>query len=110
MSDMSKPRFLVHPRAALRRTLLPSLLFVAGLMLVIAQALAQTSGGGPFENERRVIGGGGGTSAGGDFAVSGTVGQPLARRSEQGRFVVESGYWPAAPSVSDLLFVDGFEE
>ena len=79
-------------------------------MLVIAQALAQTSGGGPYENERRVIGGGGGTSSAAGFEVSGTIGQPLARRSEQGRFVVESGYWPAAPSVSELLFIDSFEE
>ncbi len=42
-----------------------------------------------------VEGGGGGTSAGGDFAVSGTIGQPEAGDMSGGSYSVAGGFWSA---------------
>jgi hypothetical protein len=39
------------------------------------------------------IDGGGGTSAGGAYAVSGTIGQPDAGRLSGGSYSVEGGFW-----------------
>ena len=38
--------------------------------------------------------GGGGTSTGGQYTVSGTVGQPDAGTMAGGRYALEAGFWP----------------
>jgi len=51
------------------------------------------------------IDGGGGTSDGGQYKLTGTIGQPDAGYSEGGYYEVLGGFWPGGP----LCFVD-FEE
>lgn len=66
---------------------------VAGLLAALP-AVAQ-----PFALESSAVSGGGGTSAGGAFAVSGTVGQPEAGTLSGGSFRVEGGFWPGTAVV-----------
>ncbi len=40
------------------------------------------------------IAGGGGSSAGGQYAVSGTIGQPDAGTLAGGRYAIAGGFWP----------------
>jgi len=51
------------------------------------------------------IDGGGGTSSGGQYVVTGTIGQHDAAYSEGGDYEVLGGFWPGGP----LCFVD-FED
>lgn len=65
-----------------------------------------------YSVDRYTIDGGGGTSAGGDFSLSGTIGQPDAeplQPSIGGAFAVSGGYWPGAPVQALPIFADGFE-
>jgi hypothetical protein len=48
---------------------------------------------------------GGGTSAGGQYALTGTIGQPDAGYSAAGDYELPGGFWPGGP----LCFVD-FED
>jgi len=48
------------------------------------------------------IDGGGGQSIGGQYVLSGTIGQPDAGYSEGGNYEVLGGFWPGGP----LCFVD----
>ena len=48
------------------------------------------------------IDGGGGTSAGGQYKMTGTIGQPDAGYSEGGSYETAGGFWPGGP----LCFVD----
>jgi len=48
------------------------------------------------------IDGGGGTSAGGQYVLKGTIGQPDASYSEGGNYELLGGFWPGGP----LCFVD----
>jgi hypothetical protein len=41
------------------------------------------------------VDGGGGTSAGGDYALSGTLGQPDAGASSGGMYILNGGFWGA---------------
>lgn len=52
--------------------------------------------------------GGGGQSAGGNFVLHATIGQPDAGRLQGGSFELQGGFW-ATESV-DFLFKDGFDE
>lgn len=108
-----------------RRTIPAAL---AGLALVVAPAHGvserpdtttdhglQAKGAGAAALRQGVIAGGGGTSAGGGFAVTGTIGQadpdPL-HPTTGGMFAVGGGFWPgtlrAAPP-GDAVFGNGFE-
>jgi hypothetical protein len=49
--------------------------------------------------------GGGGQSSGGQYILTGTIGQPDAAYSESGNYELLGGFWPAEPS----CFVD-FED
>lgn len=66
---------------------------VTGLLAALP-AVAQ-----PFALESSAVSGGDGTSAGGAFAVSGTVGQPEAGTLSGGSFRVEGGFWPGTAVV-----------
>lgn len=81
-----------------------SLLF--WLSMLAAGAGAQT-----LDVTRHVVAGGGGHSVGGNFSMSGTVGQPDASASiSGGAFEVRGGFWMAAARAGpDLVFRDGFE-
>ena len=67
------------------------------LGLVMSLSVIPQSGGG-FEVQRSVIAGGGGDSAGGVFAVTGTLGQGVAgSTSNGGGFAVNGGFWGTLP-------------
>jgi hypothetical protein len=76
-------------------------------ILISALSLAQLLGG-DFEFIKNTIDSGGGTSSGGDFSLTGTIGQPDAslQASSGGGFRLEGGFWT---SVSDVILKDGFE-
>jgi len=74
-------------------------ILLAGLLL-FSPALAQTSG--DYEISWSTIDGGGGTSAGGDYVLTGTIGQPDAAYSAGGQYELLGGFWPGGP----LCFVD----
>ena len=78
-------------------------------VLVTAVALAQSSGGN-FEITKSTIDSGGGTSLGGDFTLTGSIGQPDANRqiSTGGGFALAGGFWASASAVG-TIFKDSFE-
>ncbi len=57
----------------------------------LAEREAATSGG--FNLTWFTVDGGGGTSSGGDFVLSGTIGQPDAGTLSGGGFVLRGGFW-----------------
>ena len=65
--------------------------------------------GGDFEVSKNTIDGGGGISAGGDFTLTATIGQPDAsvQVATGGSFVISGGFW-ARGSVN-LIYKNGFE-
>jgi hypothetical protein len=82
-------------------------LFFALAFLFTAIALAQFSGG-DFEITRSTLDNGGGVSTGGEFSLTGTIGQADAssRPSSGGGFSLAGGFWA---KVTDVIFRDGFE-
>ena len=76
-------------------------------VLITAIALAQSSGG-DFEITKSTIDNGGGTSVGGEFSLSGTIGQPdaVSQVLSGGEFLLAGGFWAKA---IDRIFGDGFE-
>lgn len=75
---------------------------------------AVVAGGGAFALVRWTVDGGGGRSAGGPFAIHGTIGQPDAdplQPSTGGPFAVIGGLWPglARAPTGETVFADGFE-
>ena len=67
--------------------------------------------GGDFEITKNTIDNGGGTSTGGDFSLTGTIGQHDAsvQPSQGGNFVLAGGFWANA-FFNDSIFADGFED
>ena len=57
---------------------------------------------GQYELSWYTIDGGGGQSIGGDFTLTGTIGQPDAAWSSGGDYELLGGFWPGGP----LCFVD----
>jgi pectate lyase len=66
------------------------------------------AGAGAHSTQWFTVDAGGGTSAGGDFSLTGTIGQPDAGRLSGGDFVLRGGFWglaalvqtPGAPTLS----------
>jgi hypothetical protein len=77
------------------------------LAVLAATVLAQSSGG-DFAITKSSIDNGGGVSAGGEFSLTGTIGQPDANPqvSSGGGFMVAGGFWAKA---HDVIFKSGFE-
>jgi hypothetical protein len=73
-----------------KRALLPILLLVA-LLAMALPALAQP--GGDFSLGWWTVDGGGGESAGGEFAVLGSMGQADAGALAGGEFELTGGFW-----------------
>src|SRR2546426_11429414 len=67
-----------------------SFLILGLASLVILPSLAQN-----YSIDWFTIDGGGGTSSGGQFTLSGTVGQPDAGTLTGGNFELEGGFWSA---------------
>jgi hypothetical protein len=55
-----------------------------------------------YDIKKYTIDSGGGKSAGGQYIVTGTIGQPDAAYSASGQYELFGGFWPAEPS----CFVD----
>lgn len=74
------------------------LIFSMFLILFSANTFAQN--GGTFEITQSVVASGGGqNSAGGQFSLDGTIGQPLAGGALNGSpFSITSGFWNFSPS------------
>jgi hypothetical protein len=57
------------------------------------------------------IDGGGGRSSGGDFILTGTIGQfdaqPASASGDQ--YTLAGGFWARVAAATELLFKDGFE-
>ncbi len=68
------------------------------LLIVLAESIAN----GQYEISWYTIDGGGGRSSGGDFTLTGTIGQPDAAYSRGGNYELLGGFWPGGP----LCFVD----
>jgi hypothetical protein len=62
---------------------------VALLFFALPPAFAQ-----PFTLESFTVDGGGGSSSGGNYSLTGTIGQPEAGMLSGGDYVVEGGFWP----------------
>ncbi len=69
--------------------------------------------GGPFHITNSTVDGGGGRSTGGQFIVTGTIGQPDAgvQSLSGGAFQLTGGFWANGNAVppDEMLFKDGFE-
>lgn len=68
--------------------------------------------GGDFVLVKSTLDGGGGTSSGGDFIVTGTIGQPdaSAYASTGAQYVMVGGFWAQITGlIAELIFKDGFE-
>ena len=91
----------------MRRTVI--LVLATLVFLVSAVALAQSSGG-DFEIIKNTIDGGGGMSQGGDFTLTGTIGQPDAGNKVLSgeNFSLSGGFWANA-TIFDEIFKDSFE-
>jgi len=76
---------------------------LAVCMLLSLSALGQA--GGDYVLDWSTIDGGGGTSSGGQYKLTGTIGQPDAAYSTGGNYELLGGFWPGGP----LCFVD-FED
>ena len=69
---------------------------------LVVLGLIVSSSWGQYEINWYTIDGGGGASSGGDFTLTGTIGQPDAAYSRGGNYELLGGFWPGGP----LCFVD----
>lgn len=65
-----------------------SVLLLAGLLATAALSSAQ-----PYDISWYTIDGGGGSSSGGNFSISGTIGQPDAGHMTGGNYTLDGGFW-----------------
>jgi len=83
------------------RGLRVSLLAVAALLALVASTVAAPAG---YDLGWWTADGGGGSSAGGAYALSGTVGQPDAGQAGGGAYALAGGFWTAlAPRQGSFL-------
>jgi len=71
-------------------------------MMSFAPAVSSAGGKGAYEVVWWTINGGGGTSRGGQYVLTGTIGQPDAAWSKAGDYELLGGFWPGGP----LCFVE----
>ena len=82
------------------------------LLALILSELSNAQSGGDFALEKSTIATGGGQSNGGDFVVTGTIGQHDANTaSTGGDFALSGGFWVAKTTVNqpEIIFTNGFE-
>ncbi|MEO8135454.1 MAG: hypothetical protein ABI831_15910 [Betaproteobacteria bacterium] len=80
--------------------------FLAGTSLLVALFALSGPAMGVYEIPQSVIAGGGGSSAGGSYALTGTIGQSLVSTSSGGSYVLKSGFWGGGNLVGPLLTLD----
>lgn len=92
----------VHPRITA-----PSLakILLAGAAILVSHTL-----GAQYAIDWFTIDGGGGASTGGQYLVTGTIGQPDAGKLSGGTFTLEGGFWPGvlvapSPGGAPSLFI-----
>ena len=73
------------------------LLLIALLLVVPLAAKAP-----PYEITWFAIAGGGGTGSGGNYTLSGTIGQPAAGQLAGSGYVLEGGFWAGAYAVQQV--------
>lgn len=80
------------------------------MILACSTAFAGPQGG-DFEIVSSTIDGGGGTSTGGDYVLTGTIGQHDASvvDSTGGVFQLAGGFWARVREITELIFSDSFE-
>ena len=88
------------------RQLCFALLFIG--FLTVSGVISAQSSGGDFVMTKSTIDNGGGVSSGGEFSLTGTIGQPDANSqiSSGSDFVLAGGFWA---KIFDSMFKDGFE-
>lgn len=99
---------LGHPRRILVAAVL-----VFGVDHVAVAADAPAVGAPDLTVARHVIASGGGESSGGQFEITGTIGQPDAdplQPSTGGTFAITGGFWPAVGPLPNVIFRNGFED
>ena len=65
------------------------------LTLVLALFVSEMASGQDFSIDAYVVAGGGGTSSGGNYTLSGTVGEPSAGSAlSGGGYILQGGFWP----------------
>ncbi len=82
------------------------------LMGLIVSGLGNTQTGGNFTIQKSTIASGGGKSSGGNFMLTGTIGQVDANDVlEGGDFSLAGGFWNHSLVIprDDLIFNNGFE-
>ena len=77
-----------------------SLIMGLALMASVAAIAEGQNESGGFDMSWNTLDGGGGSCIGGDFAMSGTVGQPDAGEMAGGDFVLRGGFWPGRDSTT----------
>ncbi|MBP8258289.1 MAG: hypothetical protein KA118_01335 [Verrucomicrobia bacterium] len=91
------------PRIEIRTRLMRAA--VAAMMVALFGAATRAQ----YGQEWSTVDGGGGTSAGGVYAVSGTLGQPDGGTMSGGTFMLRGGFWPGVivPSAGEIptLFI-----
>ncbi|MDH4240135.1 MAG: hypothetical protein OEW48_11280 [Phycisphaerae bacterium] len=83
----------------LNQTVLNKQSILAALLVL---GLIVSSSWGQYQISWYTVDGGGGASSGGDFTLTGTIGQPDAAYSAGGNYELLGGFWPGGP----LCFVD----
>lgn len=87
--------------------------YLVGLLLLPALAGATPLQGGDYRVYPDTLDGGGGRATGGDFVVTGSIGQPEAGPSASGdAFLLRGGFWRGElePPPNGLILIDGFED
>jgi len=72
-------------------------MFRSTVWVLLLVMLAVSAAGGQYELSWYTIDGGGGRSNGGDFTLTGTIGQPDAAWSRGGDYELLGGFWPGGP-------------
>lgn len=89
--------------------------FGALLVMLLGISLAQSSdnsmhnSGNDYQLESAVLASGGNTTAGGEYELNGTLGQPVAEQSSGDDYTLHSGFWPTVKTDDDVIFRNGFE-
>lgn len=97
---------------ALPRLMAIALLTLAGTSAPGQSGATGTSEAGAEALRRQVLPAGGGLSAGGPYALHGSIGQSEAdplNPASGGPYELRGGFWPSGGQQVDLLLRDGFE-
>jgi hypothetical protein len=75
-------------------------------VVAVSQASADVQSGGDYNVTRATIASGGGTSTGGQYILTGTIGQPVTTSAAAGQYHVQGGFWPGKVPVCFVDFTD----